>query len=91
MYFSFLKRTLENVQPVYQKRVSARKCAERIAEMRRRMSFVIVTHSPEFARDISTRAIVLERGRAVFSGTAAAAADFYQGMIGRDTVSTVSA
>ena len=69
----------------------ARKCAERIAEMRRRMSFVIVTHSPDFARDICTHAIVLERGRAVFSGTASDAADFYQGMIGRDAVSTVSA
>ena len=69
----------------------ARKCAERISEMRRRMSFVIVTHSPEFARDICTRAIVLEHGRAVFSGTAADAAEFYRDMIGRDAVSTVSA
>jgi ABC-2 type transport system ATP-binding protein len=69
----------------------ARKCAERIAEMRQRMSFGIVTHSPDFARDIADRAIVLEHGRAVFEGTAAAAADFYQSMIGRDALSTVSA
>lgn len=53
-----------------------------------RLGFVVAIH---VNLDICTRAIVLERGRAVFSGTAADAADFYQGMIGRDTVSTVSA
>lgn len=56
----------------------AQKCAQRIDEMRSRMTFMIVTHSPAFAAQLCRQAIVLHQGRVVFSGPAAEAADFYQ-------------
>jgi len=56
----------------------AEKCAERIAEMRDRMTFVIVTHSAAFAAELCSKAIVLHQGKVVFSGAANEAADFYQ-------------
>ncbi len=66
-------------------------CAERIAEMRDRMTFVIVTHSAAFAAQLCSKAIVLHQGKVVYSGTAAAASEFYQSQISHvKTVATVA-
>lgn len=59
----------------------AQKCAERIIEMREHMTFVIVTHSAEFAAQLCSKAIVLHQGKVVYSGSATDAADFYQNRI----------
>ncbi len=69
----------------------AQKCAERIDEMRSRMTFMIVTQSAAFAAKLCTQGIVLDKGRAVFSGTAKEAAEYYQSQIAHaKTVATVA-
>lgn len=59
----------------------AQKCAEQIEAMREHMTFVIVTHSPDFAAQLCDKAIVLHQGQVVFAGTAKEAAAFYQDQI----------
>ncbi len=69
----------------------AEKCTERIAAMRSRMTFVIVTHNASFAESLCRHGIVLHQGRAVFQGSAAEAAAFYREQIAHSAASTVPA
>ncbi len=59
----------------------AQKCAERVQELRSRMTLVIVTHDSEFAAQLCQNALVLQQGRIAYSGTARDAADFYAGSL----------
>lgn len=69
----------------------AQKCSNTIAEMRKRMTFVIVTHNASFAAKLCARGIVLDKGAIVFNGPAQEAATFYKDEIARSQVTTVSA
>jgi lipopolysaccharide transport system ATP-binding protein len=59
----------------------AQKCAQRVREMRSRMTLVVVTHDSDFAAQLCKTAIVLQKGRVVFDGDAQSAADFYRGAV----------
>jgi len=59
----------------------SQKCAQRLREMRSRMTLVIVTHDSDFAAQLCRNAIVLQQGRIAFQGSAQDAADFYRGSV----------
>lgn len=69
----------------------ADKCSARIAEMRSRMTFVIVTHNPTFAANLCQKGIVLHQGRAVFQGSALEAADYYRENVAHSGTATATA
>lgn len=53
------------------------KCAEKINEMRENTTIIFVSHNMRDILMLCSRAIVLDRGKAVFKGTSEEAVDFY--------------
>lgn len=57
------------------------KCGERINEIRREATVILVSHNVRDIRMLCSRAIVLENGRMVFAGSADEATEFYLEML----------